>query len=115
MSFVSPQSWHKKCTHFSQGVEMERDGNSKTFETHDLYLAAALKIHAFKILGVDLKKNDNGRGIFIFEDQPSRPQYVKDYFSGDLTGSLKAFSNAWADLKSLISEMAMERRNGSFR
>ena len=90
---------------------MERDGNSKIFETHDLYLSAALKIHGFKI--IDLKKNSNGRGIFIFEDQPTRPQYVKDYFSGELKGSLKAFSNAWADLKSLISEMEMERSNGS--
>lgn len=92
---------------------MERDGNPKIFETHDLYLAAALKIKCFKI--IDLKRNSNGRGTFIFEDQPSRPQYVKDYFSGELTGSLKAFSNAWSDLKGLISEMEMERSNGSFK
>ncbi len=89
---------------------MERNGNLRTFETHDLYLAAALKIHNFKI--IDLKRNGNGRGIFIFEDQSTRPQYVKNYFSGELTGSLKAFSNAWADLKSLISEMEMEKSNG---
>jgi hypothetical protein len=90
---------------------MGRDGNSKIFETHDLYLSAALKIHGFKI--VDLKKNGNGRGIFMFEDQSTRPQYVKDYFSGELKGSLKAFSNAWADLKSLINEMEMEKFDGS--
>jgi predicted RNA-binding protein YlxR (DUF448 family) len=89
---------------------MEPNGNQKIFETHDLYLAAALKIIGFKI--IDLKRNGNGRGIFIFEDRPTRPQYVKDYFSGELKGSLKAFSNAWADLKSLISEMEMER-NGN--
>ena len=88
---------------------MERNGNSKIFETHDLYLAAALKIHNFKI--IDLKRNGNGRGIFIFEDQPARPQFVKDYFSGELKGSLKQFSNAWADLKSLIMEM--EKSDGS--
>ena len=90
---------------------MERNGNSKTFETHDLYLASALKIHGFKI--IDLKKNGNGRGIFIFEDQPTRPQYVRDYFSGELKASLKAFSNAWADLKSLINEMEMEKSDGT--
>lgn len=81
----------------------------KTFETHDLYLATALKIHAFKLL--DLKKTLNGRGLFIFEDRADRPQIVRAYFSGELTGSLKAFSNSWSDLKSLINEMEMERNN----
>lgn len=80
----------------------------KTFETHDLYLASALKIHGFKI--IDIKKNGNGRGIFVFEDQPDRTSFVKGYFSGELTGSLKAFSNAWADLKSLVNEIEMEKR-----
>jgi hypothetical protein len=40
---------------------------------------------------------------------------VRGYFSGELTGSLKAFSNAWADLKSLVNEIEMERRNGKRR
>ncbi len=82
----------------------------KTFETHDLYLAAALKIHGFKVM--NLRRSANGRGVFIFEDQQSRPEYVKNYFSGELAGSLKAFSNAWADLKSLINEMEMEKSDG---
>ena len=82
----------------------------KPFETHDLYLAAALQISGFKL--IDLKKNGNGRGLFIFEDQPERPAFVRKYFSGELTGSLKAFSNAWADLKSLVNEIDMERKNG---
>ena len=63
-------------------------------------------IDLFKI--IDIKKNDSGRGIFVFEDQPERPGFVRTYFSGELTGSLKAFSNAWSDLKSLIE---MERRD----
>jgi hypothetical protein len=84
----------------------------KFFQTHDLYLAAALKIQGFKL--IDLRKNGNGRRIFFFEDQPNRTQCVRDYFSGKLSGSLKAFSNAWADLKSLVSEMEMEKRNGQF-
>lgn len=86
---------------------MERNGNPKTFETHDLYLAAALKINGFKLL--DLKKALNGRGLFIFKDSTDRPQIVRAYFSGELTGSLKAFSNSWSDLKSLINEMEMEK------
>ena len=82
----------------------------KTFETFDLYLASALKIKGFKL--IDLVKNERGRGLFVFEDSPERPQCVKAYFSGELTGSLKAFSNAWADLKSLVNEIEMERKNG---
>ena len=88
---------------------MDRDENLKTFETHDLYLAAALKLSNFRL--IDLKRNSNGLGVFIFEDCPNRAEYVKQYFSGELTGSLKGFSNAWSDLKSLISEMDMERSN----
>ena len=78
----------------------------KPFETHDLYLASALKINGFRLL--DLKKDEKGRGIFVFEDRPDRPLLVRGYFSGELIGSLKAFSNAWADLKSLINEMEMD-------
>ncbi len=75
----------------------------KPFETHDLYLSSALKINGFRL--IDLKKDNRGQGTFVFEDRVDRPQFVKDYFSGELTRSLKAFSNAWADLKSLINEM----------
>lgn len=82
----------------------------KTFQTHDLYLASALKINGFKL--IDLKRDEKGRGIFLFEERNERPQIVRGYFSGDLTGSLKAFANAWADLKSLVNEMDMERRSG---
>ena len=88
---------------------MDKHGNGETFQTHDLYLAGALEIHNFRL--IDLKRNSNGRGIFVFEDYPNRTEYVKQYFSGELTGSLKGFSNAWADLKGLISEMEMERSN----
>jgi len=63
----------------------------KTFQTSDLYLAAVLKLSGFKLL--DLNKDKRGWGIFIFEDQPNRIWYVKDYYSGDLVGSLKLFSN----------------------
>ncbi|MBS3919870.1 MAG: hypothetical protein KG012_13385 [Deltaproteobacteria bacterium] len=82
----------------------------KTFQTHDLYLASALKIKGFKL--INLRKDERNHGIFIFEDCDDRPQLVKNYFSGELTGSLKAFSNAWADLKSLVNEIEMEEKNG---
>ena len=86
---------------------------NKTFETHDLYLAAALKIHGFKI--INLRRNSDGRGIFTFEDQQSRSEYLKGYFSGELVGGPKAFSNAWSDLKGLINEMEIERSDGNRR
>lgn len=87
----------------------------KTFHTTDLYLASALKIHGFRL--IDLMKDERGRGLFVFEDRPDRPRWVKDYFSGELSGSLKAFSNAWADIKSLLNEMEMEKehQNGPTR
>jgi hypothetical protein len=85
-------------------MEIDMQKETKTFETYDLYLASALKISGFRL--TDVKTNERGRGLFIFEDRSDRIQCVKSYFSGDLTGSLKAFSNTWADLKNLVE---MER------
>ena len=82
----------------------------RIFQTSDLYLASALKVNAFRL--IDLRKDERGRGVFIFEDRPDRSHLVKGYFSGELTGSLKGFSNAWADLKSLVNEIEMEKWNG---
>ena len=73
------------------------------FETSDLYLSSALQISGFKLINV--KKNGNGRGVFVFEDKPNRSTIVREYFNGELKGSLKAFSNAWSDLKSLLSQI----------
>ncbi len=81
----------------------------QAFQTTDLYLASALKINGFRL--IDLGKDERGRGVFFFEERNDRPQIVRKYFSGELIGSLKAFSNAWADLKSLINEMEMEKKD----
>lgn len=75
---------------------------TETFRTNDLYLSSALKIHAFKLLGVE--KDVRGRGTFVFQDRPDRCKLVTSYFAGELTGSLKNFSNAWSDLKTLINQ-----------
>jgi hypothetical protein len=75
----------------------------KTFETSDLYLASALKTNGFRL--VDTRKCINGRGIFVFEDRPNRPTFVKNYFNGELQGSLKNFANAWSDLKTSLNEL----------
>lgn len=86
------------------------DTDMKSFETHDLYFTAALKILGYRL--IDLKIGEKGRGSFVFEDRNDRLQTTRDYFSGELMGSLKAFSNAWADLKNLLYEMETEERNG---
>ena len=79
------------------------NGNA-TFETHDLYLSAALTLHGFQL--IDLRRNGNSnRGIFVFKDRADRPQYVQKFFSGQLQGSLKGFSNTWADLRNMLENL----------
>jgi predicted RNA-binding protein YlxR (DUF448 family) len=75
----------------------------KSFQTTDLYLASALKISGFRL--IDLKKNSTGRGIFLFQNRSDKEEIIKKYFSGELSGSLKAFANPWADLKALVNEI----------
>lgn len=77
---------------------------SKSFVTTDLYLSSALQISGFKLLNVK-KNSTTGKGVFIFQDRPDRSKFVRNYFSGELTGSLKAFASAWSDLKNLLSQM----------
>ena len=78
----------------------------KTFDTHDIYLATALKLHGFKL--INFVSDGKGRGSFVFEDKEDRPRYVQEYFSGELTGSLKSYASIWKDLKSLLYEMRNE-------
>ena len=77
-----------------------------TFATTDLYLSAALKLSGFKL--IDIKKNHTGKATFLFQDQPDRVRYVREYFSGELQGSLKQFSNVWSDLKALITQIDID-------
>lgn len=84
---------------------------TKTFTTSDLYLASALKLSGFKL--VSLTKLPSGRGLFHFQDRADRVRLVTEYFAGELTGSLKGFSNCWADLKSLINEIEIETERTS--
>ena len=74
------------------------------FETSDLYLAAALKIHNFKLVNL---QRSGGRAVFIFEDRPDREAMMRQYFSGELTGSLKIFISVLSDLRSMINQMGM--------
>jgi Domain of unknown function (DUF5659) len=88
-----------------------KDIEMQAFQTTDLYLASALKISGFRL--IDLKRDEKDRGVFFFEERSDRPQIVRKYFSGELMGSLKAFSNAWADLKSLVNQIEIEREQNN--
>ena len=74
----------------------------KIYLTDDIYVASVLKLCGFKLVTVS-KTGD--RGTFHFADRDDRSQIVQDYFSGDLTGSLKQFASTWGDLKSLVTQM----------
>lgn len=76
------------------------------FKTSDLYLAAALKVSGFRLLNI--QKNNTGKGTFFFEDRDDRTKFVKDYFGGEIQGSLKAFASAWGDLKSLLNQIDID-------
>lgn len=84
----------------------------KTFSTYDLYLAAALKVHAFRLVDI---KQDSARAMFIFEDRDDRIEKVRHFFSGELQGSLKAYVDAWSSFRAMISEVGivMEKRNAT--
>lgn len=70
------------------------------FETTDLPLATSLKTVGFKL--ISFKKNKHHRGIFVFEKSDEIEKAVRDYLNGELSGSLKAYSHAWRDLKDML-------------
>ena len=78
----------------------------KSYETRDLYLAVSLKLHGFKL--IEIKSIERGKGRFAFEDTEPLRKCVKDYFSGDLQGSLKNFVTVWKDLRGYLFEVIDE-------
>jgi hypothetical protein len=84
-------------------IEMDTEKDKKIFETSDLYLATALKLKGFKLIGFE--KNEYGRGIFRFENRyEDCSKTVISYFDKTLEGSLKGFAELWRDLKHLIGD-----------
>jgi hypothetical protein len=84
---------------------------SYQFKTSDLYLAAALKVVGFKLQTIEFLGK---KGIFVFEDKEDRQKIVIDYFAGKLRGSLKDFSNTWADLKSAVTDTEVTTNGYSY-
>lgn len=66
------------------------------FETHDLGLAAFLKLS-----GLELKLTTRNRGktMFCFKDTDQRKQLVSDYFEGKARVCPLAYKNLMRDLK----------------
>ena len=52
-----------------------------TFSTTDLSLAAYLKVKGFRLLKVD--RNDNGKGLFVFEDRSNREELILVFLNQD--------------------------------
>ena len=73
-----------------------------TYQTHDIYLSACLRLNGFKL--ITFNKDNRGRGNFVFEDRPDRAELVQSYFAGELVGNLKNFISTWKDLKGLLYE-----------
>ncbi len=83
--------------------KMKKDSEKKPiYSTSDIYVSAILKLNGFKL--ITFSKDQRGRGTFVFEDRDDRPALIQEYFSGQLTGNLKAFISTWKDLKGLLYE-----------
>jgi len=67
----------------------------------DFYLASFLKANKFKLLNT---LREGRRVTFVFEDQDSRSQLVKDFYN-DGSVQVNPFIHAIQDLKSIIYNM----------
>lgn len=77
--------------------------NLKTYKTTNLFLAASLKLHGFKL--IDFEQANPGKIIFVFEDRPERQDIVRRFFSNELQGPLRGYGEEWKNLRTMITEM----------
>lgn len=70
-----------------------------TYETHDIHLAAYLKVK-----GLELRSyhTENFKATFVFDDTADLRALVKSYFSGRGEVPALAYKNAVADLKTMV-------------
>ncbi|HXG93630.1 MAG TPA: DUF5659 domain-containing protein [Blastocatellia bacterium] len=73
------------------------EGQTKTFETSDLYLASFLRCRNFAI--TDIKRH-NGKTIFAFGDTDELRHAILDYANDGAVGA-RSFYNTMRDLKAL--------------
>ena len=70
----------------------------RTYGTSDIWLAAYLKAHGFKLVGTE---REGRRCVFLFEDRVDREKLVADFFNAGLV-ELTSLRHALDDLKSVV-------------
>ena len=71
---------------------------NETYQTNDFYLSAFLKAKGMKLVDTE---RDGRRTLFIFEDQPTRRELIKEFYNDGMV-KINDFKNAIQDLKAII-------------
>jgi hypothetical protein len=78
------------------------------FKTSDTSLAAYLHFMGMKALAMRIDPNDTKRLIFVFLDEPERPEYERDFLYGDAKQFLRYY-RCLRDMNGLIAEKRREQ------
>ncbi|MBM3204534.1 hypothetical protein FJZ48_00950 [Candidatus Uhrbacteria bacterium] len=78
--------------------------HKNSYETHDLGLAAALRICGYKLIGFE--PTDGRRIVFVFELDPSLDQTIQRFWTGQLPVDALSYFGSVKLLKAQIHSMA---------
>ena len=81
---------------------MERRNQPKTYKVVDLRIATFLKLKGFRLLRID--KEGNGRGAFIFEDEPERNNLILSFVNKKELCEPVGFLDELKNLKAMVRE-----------
>lgn len=81
---------------------MINKSSSEEFSTGDLSLAAFLKVKRFKLIRID--RENNGKGLFIFLDQPDRQKLIMSFLNGEESVEPTSYLEAQRNLKAACRE-----------
>lgn len=73
-----------------------------TFSTADLMVAAYLKVKGLRLLKID--RGNNGRGLFIFEDQPERKKLILAFLNHEALVEPISYIETQRSLKGAVRE-----------
>jgi hypothetical protein len=82
-------------------MRMPDPHDERTYETRDLWLAAALIASGRRLSGLAWRE---GRAFFVFSDAAACAQAAEGYWSGELRVSAKAFADGLRDLKNRLHD-----------
>ena len=74
--------------------------SDESYQTSDLYVAAWLLSNGFQIR--DVNRRDKRRCDFIFQDRPDRPELVRAFLQGSVTGNVADFVYYLRKVKRLL-------------